>query len=72
MTGRLTEIIEKRAAKSGQSQETVAEQFKQHVPLRRFAEPAEVAAAVAFLATPAAAYISGINLPVDGGRTRSL
>ena len=43
-----------------------------HVPMGRFAEPAEVAAAVAFLCTPAAGYINGINLPVDGGRTPSL
>lgn len=71
-TGRLVEIIEKRAAASGQSRETVEEQFKSHVPLRRFAEPEEVAAAVAFLASPAAGYINGINVPVDGGRTKSL
>lgn len=71
-TGRLTEIIEKRAAASGASADIVETQFKNQVPLRRFAEPAEVAAAVAFLASPAAAYITGINLPVDGGRTRSL
>ncbi len=71
-TGRLDEIIEKRAAAGGLSRETVEEQFKSHVPLRRFAEPEEVAAAVAFLTSPAAAYINGINVPVDGGRTRSL
>jgi 3-oxoacyl-[acyl-carrier protein] reductase len=71
-TGRLQEIIEKRAAAGQIAQEAVAEQFRLQVPLRRFAEPAEVAAAVAFLASPAAGYISGINLPVDGGRTRSL
>lgn len=71
-TGRLDEILRKRAAATGQPPEVVAEQFKSQVPLRRFAEPAEVAAAVAFLASPAAAYINGINLPVDGGRTRSL
>lgn len=71
-TGRLTEIIEKRAAASGSTPEAVEEQFKNHVPARRFAEPPEVAAAVAFLASPAAGYVNGINLPVDGGRTRSL
>ena len=42
------------------------------VPAGRFAEPAEVAAAIAFLASPAAAYVNGVNLPVDGGRTKSL
>jgi 3-oxoacyl-[acyl-carrier protein] reductase len=71
-TGRLDEIIQKRAAASNMEAEAVAEQFKAHVPLRRFAAPSEVAAAVAFLASPAAGYIHGINLPVDGGRTRSL
>ena len=71
-TGRLVEIIEKRAAASGQTVGAVEEQFKKQVPVQRFAEPAEVAAAVAFLASPAAGYINGINLPVDGGRTRSL
>ncbi|MBX2893218.1 MAG: SDR family oxidoreductase [Saprospiraceae bacterium] len=71
-TGRLLEIIEKRASSSGQTEAAVEEMFKSQVPLRRFAEPQEVAAAVAFLASPAAGYINGINLPVDGGRTRSL
>ena len=42
------------------------------VPAGRFADAAEVAAAIAFLCTPAAAYVNGINLPVDGGRTQSL
>ena len=42
------------------------------VPAQRFAEPAEIAAAIAFLASPAAGYVNGINLPVDGGRTQSL
>jgi 3-oxoacyl-[acyl-carrier protein] reductase len=44
----------------------------EEVPAGRIGEPHEVAAAVAFLATPAAAYINGINIPVDGGRTGSL
>lgn len=71
-TARLQEIIEKRAANGQTTREAVEAQFRQQTPLRRFAEPAEVAAAAAFLASPAAAYINGINLPVDGGRTRSL
>lgn len=71
-TNRLQEIISKRAAATNTPDQEIVTQFKNQVPLRRFAEPAEVAAAVAFLASPAAAYINGINLPVDGGRTRSL
>ena len=71
-TGRLTEIVEKRAIATGLTPEVVEEQFKSHVPLRRFAEPHEIAGVVAFLTTPAAGYINGVNLPVDGGRTKSL
>ena len=50
----------------------VEEEMLGEIPLKRFAKPEEIAHAVTFLASPAAAYINGINLPVDGGRTASL
>lgn len=71
-TARLDQIAEAKAAKTGQSPAEVLEGMAQAVPLRRLGEAEEIGAAIAFLCSPAAAYISGINLPVDGGRTRSL
>ncbi len=71
-TSRLAPIFAARAEQSGLSVESVEEAARRTVPVGRFAEPAETACAIAFLASPAAAYINGINLPVDGGRTRSL
>ncbi|MBR9919673.1 MAG: SDR family oxidoreductase [Bacteroidetes bacterium] len=71
-TDRLQEIIENKAKKSGQTEEQVVNKMTSAIPLGRFAKPEEVGAAIAFLASPAAAYVSGINLPVDGGRTKSL
>ena len=56
----------------GIPEETVAEEWRLEIPMQRFGEPAEFGAAVAFLASPAASYITGINLPVDGGKTPSL
>jgi 3-oxoacyl-[acyl-carrier protein] reductase len=46
--------------------------MRQSVPAGRFARPEEVAAAVAFLCAPAAAYINGVSLAVDGGRMQSI
>lgn len=71
-TDRLKEIISGKAAKTGQTEEQVAQSMMASIPAGRFAKPQEVGAAIAFLASPAAAYISGVNLPVDGGRTKSL
>ena len=71
-TDRLAAIIHNKAVKGGISDAEAAHEMMVEVPLRRFARPAEIAAAVAFLAGPSAAYINGINLPVDGGRTGSL
>ena len=71
-TGRLRQLIEHRARQEEVPAETVVQQMEAAIPAGRFASPVEVGAAVAFLATPAAAYINGINLPVDGGRTPCL
>ena len=71
-TDRLSSIINARAEKKGITYEEEAQIWKNNVPAKRFAEPKEIGNAIAFLATPAASYITGINLPVDGGRTKSL
>jgi 3-oxoacyl-[acyl-carrier protein] reductase len=72
MTGRLESILNTNAQKKGISLEEAKQEMIKEIPLGRIAEPHEVAAAVAFLASPAASYINGINIPVDGGRTGSL
>lgn len=68
-TGRLSSIIENKASKTGISIQDASDKMTAQVPMNRFAKPEEVANAIAFLASPAAAYINGINIPVDGGRT---
>jgi 3-oxoacyl-[acyl-carrier protein] reductase len=72
MTGRLDSIIKTKAEKSKRTYQEVKNEMIAEVPAGRISEPYEVAAAVAFLASPAAGYITGINVPVDGGRTGSL
>ena len=71
-TERLAQIIKNKSAKTGKSEEEAADAMKNSVPAKRFAKPEETADAITFLASERAAYINGINLPVDGGRTKSL
>jgi 3-oxoacyl-[acyl-carrier protein] reductase len=71
-TSRLAELFKARAAKTGKPYEIVLQEAIASIPAGRLGRPEEIAAAVAFLATPAAAYVNGINVPVDGGRTQSL
>jgi 3-oxoacyl-[acyl-carrier protein] reductase len=71
-TERLSSIIQSKAEKSGKSIEAVSEAMKSSVPAKRFADPSEIGNAVLFLASELASYVNGVNLPVDGGRTKCL
>lgn len=71
-TGRLKSIVETKATKTGAEVSEVFDEMALESPMKRIAEPIEVANAIVFLASPEASYINGINVPVDGGRTKSL
>lgn len=71
-TDRLAEIAEAKAAKAGSDRAAIEEAWRGEVPERRLGRPEETGAAIAFLASPAAGYIRGVSLPVDGGRLRSI
>lgn len=71
-TDRLDYLFGKQAAVANTTTETIMQQAVAQIPAGRLGEPEELAAAVAFLCAPAAAYINGINLPVDGGKLSGL
>ncbi len=72
LTGRLESIAAGKAAMRKTTAERELQAMAAEIPLQRIADPAEIAYGICFLASPAAAYINGINLPIDGGRTSSL
>jgi len=71
-TERLTELMAVRAERAGRTVEALTADLVQSVPMRRIGDPDELAAAVAFLASEPARYITGAVLQVDGGSTRSI
>ncbi|MFM2393324.1 MAG: hypothetical protein RLZZ546_1306 [Bacteroidota bacterium] len=71
-TGRLSSIIENNAINNNKSIEEVKEEMLKEIPMNRFAQSNEIAYSACFLASDLASYITGINLPIDGGRTLSL
>lgn len=71
-TERLNSIASTKSEKTGDTVDTIFAGMANEVPMKRIAQPEEIANAITFLASEAAGYINGINVPVDGGRTKSL
>jgi 3-oxoacyl-[acyl-carrier protein] reductase len=69
---RLTTLIENIARKGNTVVGIVEKNMQEEVPMKRFGDASEIAAVAAFLASPAASYVNGVSIPVDGGRTGSI
>ncbi|MBL7725150.1 MAG: SDR family oxidoreductase [Chitinophagaceae bacterium] len=71
-TQRLSTLIDNIAKKGNTVVDIVEKNMVEEVPMKRFADASEIAAVAAFLASPAASYVNGVSIPVDGGRTGSI
>lgn len=68
-TDRLSSLFSRWASRDKVSEEEVQRRVEASIPAGRLADPREIGTVVGFLASPAASYVNGVNLPVDGGRT---
>lgn len=72
LTDRHHSLVLARAKQANTDVASIEKEMLATIPAGRFAAPEEVAAAIGFLASPAAGYITGVNLPVDGGRIAAI
>jgi 3-oxoacyl-[acyl-carrier protein] reductase len=71
-TQRLTSLIDQLAKRGNTVVDIIEKNMMEEVPMKRFGDASEIAAVAAFLASPAASYVNGVSIPVDGGRTGSI
>ncbi len=71
-TQRLKSLIEKNASKRNVDRGVVEKEMMHEIPMKRFGDASEIAAMAAFLATPAASYVNGVSIQVDGGRVGAI
>jgi|SRR5690606_4933951 len=71
-TGRIEQIVRNKVAAQGKPEDEVRAAMRAAVPAGRFATPEETGGVIAFLCSPAAAYVNGVSLAVDGGRMHSI
>jgi 3-oxoacyl-[acyl-carrier protein] reductase len=71
-TQRITQIITQKASQNQKSEDETKHEMQAEIPMKRFAQPEEIANGILFLASPLASYITGINLPIDGGRMKTI